>query len=306
MLRRSTGLLTVLGLLGLLGPGTGAAHADGGVVKCNGKGVCRLVAKDVVATAGRKGVDSAQAPADGSAVKSECYDSLNRNKPVPCHREGLGSWVNGMNCYFQPVDPPPPAGNPQWEGHAPEDGAVFDAYCPNNPNMTSRWFAQPPAGAAAVDPEQLALQAVEKMTLLGPDITSPRATGRYVVGVPMWMWVNQSATTYGPNTASASAGAVTVTATAKVTKIVWRMGDGATVTCAGPGTPYTGSAGMAESPTCGHVYAKTSAGVPGGKYEVTAMSTWTIDWQGGGASGQLTEMRQSEVQVAIGEVQVVR
>ncbi|WP_460120339.1 hypothetical protein [Streptomyces phaeofaciens] len=57
------------------------------------------------------------------------------------------------------------------------------------------------------------------MKLAGPDIASPRATGKYLVGMPMWMWVNQSATTYGPNTASASAGGVTVTATAKVSKI---------------------------------------------------------------------------------------
>jgi len=43
-----------------------------------------------------------------------------------------------------------------------------------------------------------------------------------------------------------------------------------------------------------------------GKHQVTATSTWTIDWQGGGAGGQLTEIRQTNVQVAIGELQVVR
>jgi hypothetical protein len=39
---------------------------------------------------------------------------------------------------------------------------------------------------------------------------------------------------------------------------------------------------------------------------VTATSTWTINWQGGGQAGQLTEVRQTNVQVAVGEVQVVR
>lgn len=156
------------------------------------------------------------------------------------------------------------------------------------------------------NPQELAQQAVDSMTLLGPAIASPRAAGKYTVGVPMWMWVNQSATTYGPNTASASAGGVTVTATAKVSKIVWTMGDGASVTCNGPGAPYQASEGMAESPTCGHVYSKTSAGAGDGKFPVTATSTWTIDWQGGGQAGQLTEIRQTNVQVAIGELQVVR
>ncbi|UVT14187.1 ATP/GTP-binding protein [Streptomyces thermocarboxydus] len=167
------------------------------------------------------------------------------------------------------------------------------------------WLADPPP-QETVDPAVLAQRAVDSMTLLGPDIASPRVAGKYTVGVPMWMWVNRSATTYGPNTASASAGGITVTATAKVSKIVWKMGDGASVTCNGPGTPYTSSQGMAESPTCGHVYSKTSAGAQNGKFPVTATSTWTINWQGGGQAGQLTQVRQTNVQVAVGEVQVVR
>ncbi|WP_235034835.1 hypothetical protein OHU34_03395 [Streptomyces sp. NBC_00080] len=141
------------------------------------------------------------------------------------------------------------------------------------------------------------------------DIASPRAAGRYLVGMPMWMWVNQSPTTYGPNTASASAGGVTVTATAKVSKIVWAMGDGAAVTCAGPGTPYTAAAGKSDSPTCGHTYSRTSADQAGGRYRVTATSTWTIDWQvttgGGGQAGQLTETRQTQLLIPLAELQVL-
>ncbi|WP_344076249.1 ATP/GTP-binding protein [Streptomyces crystallinus] len=167
------------------------------------------------------------------------------------------------------------------------------------------WLADPPP-QATVDPAILAQRAVDSMTLRGPDIASPRASGRYTVGVPVWMWVNQSATTYGPNTASASAGGITVTATANVSKIVWTMGDGSAVTCNGPGTPYVSSQEMAQSPTCGHLYSKTSAGAQRGKFPVTATSTWTINWQGGGQAGQLTEVRQTNMQVAVGEVQVVR
>ncbi|MFD8306711.1 hypothetical protein ACFV29_30855 [Streptomyces sp. NPDC059690] len=67
----------------------------------------------------------------------------------------------------------------------------------------------------AVDPETLAREAVDSMKLVGSDIASPRPSGDYVVGVPMWMRVNQSPTAYGPNTASATTGGVTVTATAR-------------------------------------------------------------------------------------------
>lgn len=213
-------------------------------------------------------------------------------------------------CVYKLADPQPPAGSLDWEGHEPGDGAVYEQTCgwegvDGDTIVRMVWLAEPPA-QETVDPAVLAQRAVDSMTLLGPDIASPRAAGKYTVGVPMWMWVNQSATTFGPNTASASAGGITVTATAKVSKIVWKMGDGDSVTCNGPGTPYQASEGMAQSPTCGHVYSKTSAGAKNGKFPVTATSTWTIDWQGGGQAGQLTEIRQTNVQVAIGELQVVR
>ncbi|MEY9988081.1 hypothetical protein ABIE67_000113 [Streptomyces sp. V4I8] len=215
---------------------------------------------------------------------------------------------NKRVCKYELVDPQPPAGSLDWEGHEPGDGAVYEQICGigDFTNTIARmvWLAEPPT-QETVDPAVLAQRAVDSMTLLGPDVASPRAAGDYTVGVPMWMWVNQSATTYGPNTASASAGGITVTATAKVSKIVWQMGDGSSVTCNGPGTPYQGSEGMAQSPTCGHMYSKTSAGTKSGKFPVTATSTWTIDWQGGGEVGQLTEIRQTDVQVAIGELQVV-
>ena len=213
-------------------------------------------------------------------------------------------------CVYKLADPQPPAGSLDWQGHEPGDGAVYEQTCgwggvDGDVIVRMVWLADPPP-QETVDPAVLAQRAVDSMTLLGPDIASPRVAGKYTVGVPMWMWVNRSATTYGPNTASASAGGITVTATAKVSKIVWKMGDGASVTCNGPGTPYTSSQGMAESPTCGHVYSKTSAGAQNGKFPVTATSTWTINWQGGGQAGQLTEVRQTNVQVAVGEVQVVR
>ncbi|KEG44358.1 ATP/GTP-binding protein [Streptomyces griseorubens] len=221
-----------------------------------------------------------------------------------------GDSENKNVCTYRLVDPQPPAGSLDWEGHEPGDGAVYEQTCgwgglDGDTIVRMVWLAEPPE-QETVDPAVLAQRAVDSMTLLGPDIASPRATGRYTVGVPVWMWVNQGPTTYGPNTASASAGGVTVTATAKVSKIVWQMGDGSTVACAGPGTPYKGSSGMVESPTCGHRYSTTSANASGDRYIVTATSTWAIDWQGGGQSGQLEEIRQSDVQVSVGELQVVR
>ncbi|MFE5191678.1 ATP/GTP-binding protein [Streptomyces sp. NPDC056628] len=221
--------------------------------------------------------------------------------------QASGSSGSAPKCTMKKMDPQPPPGSIFYEG---EGKVVYLRTCPdsdpNTPDNTVSVGVPPGEDPPTVDAEVLAQRAVDSMTLLGPDIASPRGFGKYTVGVPMWMWVNQSATTYGPNTASASAGGITVTATAKVSKIVWQMGDGASVTCNGPGTPYTSSEGMAPSPTCGHVYSKTSTGAQRGRFPVTATSTWTIDWQGGGQAGQLTEVRNTNVQVAVGEVQVVR
>ncbi|MGW2572688.1 ATP/GTP-binding protein [Streptomyces sp. NPDC001537] len=220
-----------------------------------------------------------------------------------------------QTCAVEKLDPQPPASDLVWNGHKPGDGAIYVRVCLSDAlgaaagaQVVPQVFWAAGAPAVNVDPEQLAREAVDKMLLAGPDIESPRAVGKYVVGVPMWMWVHESPTTYGPNSASASLAGVTVTATAKVSKIDWEMGDGSTVTCNGPGTVYAASYGKQDSPTCGHTYTRTSASQSGAKYAVTATATWTVNWQvnGGGETGQFTEVRQSHTQLAIGEVQVVR
>jgi hypothetical protein len=214
-------------------------------------------------------------------------------------------------CTVERLNPQPPAGSMFWGDKSPDDGAVYQRTCNTGPGGTpvsEHIVAAEAPEVPAVDPAVVAQQAVNKMKLAGPDIASPRATGTYIVGMPLWLWVNKSPTTFGPNTTSASAGGVTVTATAKVTRIVWEMGDGAAVACTGAGTPYTAAHGKQESPTCGYTYTQTSASQPAEKYTVTATSTWTVDWQvtGGDEEGQFTEVRQSQARVAIGELQVVR
>lgn len=102
------------------------------------------------------------------------------------------------------------------------------------------------------------------MLLTGPKIASPRASGTYTVGVPMWMWAGPSPTTFGPNTASATLAGGTASATANVSSSRWSTGDEKTVTCQGAGTKCKASYGMSKSPDCGHFY-RTSAQGPGGR-----------------------------------------
>jgi hypothetical protein len=180
-------------------------------------------------------------------------------------------------------------------------------------NVTNIDFVGAPVDGAApvpaIDPVVVAHQAVDSMLLEGPKIqTAPKQGAVGLVGLPVWLWSAQSPTTTGPNTASATAGTVTVTATAKVRSIVWTTGDGKTVTCAGPGTPYTPAYGKKPSPTCGHTYTRTSGAQPGAKYQLSATSTWDVEWQvqGTALGGEFTETRTSApAPLAIGEAQAV-
>ncbi|WUD70293.1 ATP/GTP-binding protein [Streptomyces sp. NBC_00510] len=228
-----------------------------------------------------------------------------QNVEVPCHLKDLGWW--SPNCYYQLADPQPPAGDPAWESHKPGDGAVYEAYCPDE-GPPIQWLQNPPPGmGGGVDPARLAQEAVRKLPIEGPDIgiaPAPDSKGG-TIGVPVWLWNTKGQATAGPSSASATAGAITVTATAHVSKIVWRLGDGGTVVCSAGGTPYKASYGLRKSPDCGYVYGSTSAWQPHGKYTVTATSTWQVHWVGGGQQGDLTTTRTSQVQIRIGELQVV-
>ncbi|MFE7037621.1 ATP/GTP-binding protein [Streptomyces sp. NPDC057621] len=291
---RAAALLGSAGLfaVGVPAPPVFAAPPDGG-------GVCRKHTDTWVSVCANDATQHA-----GSSAASSQPGHTRASKAVP------------PPCSVQRLVPQPPTNSVLWQGHQPGDGGVYTRICPvaasgsqavgglSMAAFDTFWAAAAPA--PAMDPRVLAQQAVDKMLLQGPDIDiSPRPGGTGLVGMPVWMAVDESQTTWGPNTASASAGRVTVTATAKVARVVWAMGDGSSVTCTGPGTVYRTSYGLKASPDCGHVYTRPSADTSGGTYTVTATSTWVIDWQGGGASGQLTEIRTSSVTVAIVESQAV-
>ncbi|MFJ8158469.1 ATP/GTP-binding protein [Streptomyces sp. NPDC094468] len=286
--RSRTGLLiqrltAVVGALALAP--AGAAYAGGGPDV--GAGKCQVIKFCVEAGSGDRS-------GDGHAGGTH---------------EGSHNADSEIDCKYTKVEPKPPAAHPAWKGADPKTHDLYFYGCTDGPEENPDGFVVVPTGqtpAPRIDPRELAEHAVDSMTLLGPDTASPRAAGAYTVGVPMWMWVNRSATTYGPNTASASAGGITVTATAGVSHIAWSMGDGSTVTCNGPGTPYVASAGMTQSPTCGHVYGRPSARSQNRTFPVTATATWSISWHGGGQAGRLTEIRQTTVRVSVGEVQVLR
>ncbi|MCP2338906.1 hypothetical protein FHU30_004263 [Actinomadura rupiterrae] len=122
--------------------------------------------------------------------------------------------------------------------------------------------------------------------------SSPRQDLLQLVHLPTWLWIDRSV--WHPYTATASVPGESVTATATPAQVAWVTGDGGSVTCHGPGTPYGQSGNpQAASPDCGHTFQVSSAGQPGEAYRVTATITWAITWAGGGQAGTLPPLTTS-------------
>ncbi|MEU4361765.1 hypothetical protein [Promicromonospora sp. NPDC023987] len=215
--------------------------------------------------------------------------------------------IDGQNClYVGLADPQPPKDRPIWDGH--DDGAIHTALCGANQRFgptidTQFWAAEAPEAPEPPDPAELAEQARAQMDLRAIDIgivpeDKPGSIG--IVGMPQWMWVeNPGEHTMGPITETATAGNFSVTATARVDKIMWNMGDGTTVTCVGSGTPYEDKYDIADSPDCGHRYTRQ------GEYNVTAISYWTLQWRGIGDVGTIEFTLEDSTDIVMGEAQVI-
>jgi hypothetical protein len=134
-----------------------------------------------------------------------------------------------------------------------------------------------------VDPTDLRDEAIDTLSLPFPTVaTNP--SGEQVVHIETWLWVDDDIWT--TQTKSVSAGGVTTTVTAAPTRVIWDLGNGDTVICDGPGTPYDPSVPSDEQATdCSYTYAHTSAGQPGDAYQATATIEWTVSWTVTGAPG---------------------
>lgn len=224
---------------------------------------------------------------------------------IPCSGPEGSVW-NGR-CYVGAPLPDQPESGPNGEA-IPTEGRWHTCYlAPGVEGPAQAWV---PVGTQVVDPVTVANRAIASMDLdpirigIVPE-SAPDRVG--LVGFPVWMWAEEpTERTYGPISRSASQGPVSVTATAKVARIVWDMGDGTKKTCAGPGTRYEDRYGKRDSPTCGYWYSKMSFRKPGGVYGVTATSHWVVEWSGGGQSGTIElDLTTDPLPIRIGEAQVL-
>nr|WP_237550430.1 hypothetical protein [Streptomyces sp. SID8354] len=175
------------------------------------------------------------------------------------------------------------------------------------PRVDGEEATNPKADAKEHVPVRVAVQrAVSQLKLPKPVIhTSPHEDFAQVVNVPTWMWVERG--TWGPVTTSAAVDGVEVTATARPRKAVWSMGDGGSVVCSGPGTPYSTRFGpKASSPDCGYTYRRASTSEPGKAFPVSVRVIWDVEWKGGGRTGVVPGLAMSaQRQLVVDEVQAV-
>jgi hypothetical protein len=150
----------------------------------------------------------------------------------------------------------------------------------------------------AVPPRELGQRAEQSITLPSPAIgVNPPAFS--VVNLATWLWVDPSI--WHPYSATASAGWASATATATPTSVTWQMGNGQSVTCDGPGTPYDAALPASDQATsCSYTYRESSAGQPSpngdpadASFYVTATVSWSVSWSGGGSSGVLPPLTTS-------------
>jgi len=189
------------------------------------------------------------------------------------------------------------AGTPAAGGTPVPGGAGGQEHGPGAggpPPVQNLLVGAPAAGA-------LAQVAVRYLRLPSPVISSsPGSAALQLTGLAVWLWVPPAE--WQPESQTAQVPGESVTATATPVSASWSMGDGGTVTCHGPGTPYSGGNPAAPSPTCGYTYVHSSAGQPGGAFTVTVTITWDITWTAaGGAGGALAPLHtvaQAEFRVA--------
>jgi hypothetical protein len=142
--------------------------------------------------------------------------------------------------------------------------------------------------AAPTVMDTAATQAADSISLPPPSIQMNPASFS-VVGLATWLWIDPAQ--WRSYTATASTGGVTASAVATPQTVTWDMGNGQSIACAGPGTPYDGST-SGKTSSCSYTYKESSAGQPSvdsnpndASYLVTATMNWTVTWSVLGSVG---------------------
>jgi hypothetical protein len=217
---RRLSVVAVVTSAALGGPLTGA-HANGGM----GSTLCDLT----------------------SCQQSAEYVDPPPATPGPAHKSGSRGPVCSETAFMTPL-----VGKVVNESKGDGPQVVYHEVCVLDGQPVASRLVEASRPSASVT-KSLAERAYKTLTMPKPEpVMSPAANIPQLAGLPVWLWLRPG--TWTPKSSTVSAGGVTVTATAVPQRVDWSMGDGSTVRCAGPGTPFsatTSTDGMAPSPDCG-------------------------------------------------------
>jgi hypothetical protein len=255
-------------------------------------------------------------------------------REVPCNIGQFGWYSQTYDCYFSATNYPPETPGVILPGdyNVGVPGTVYSAMCytashPDIPTDNYCFYCAPPGWhfpsqlvfltsqpdgyEGTPDPVPgLLVSAIEEMALEGPAIGTapPAGQGAGLVRLPVWLWNDVSGNNWG--TVSATAGpiaGISVVAEARATGIEWAMGDGNTVQC-DEGVAWEPGMNVL-SPPCGHAYSRASRHQPSGGYEISATTTWVLEWQTQGLveqrGGAFDLNATSTTTLQIDEIQVV-
>jgi hypothetical protein len=240
---------------------------------------------------------------------------------VPCELPILG-WWDGTQCYYREVGMATPL-DPGWDEHGPgslryERKCFLDAM-----NANGEWFGEPEEVVLPGRPDfeggeppvvlRLWMEAVNELMMRGPEIaTAPPLENAGLVRLPTWLWTETSPHTWPePDELTATAGPVAgewVTAWAHAEQIEWHMGDGSDpVTCEHAGTVWQPDLGAHPGDhECVHLYLRASRHEPDGVFEITAITTWHLEWEINGVwDGELRLQAATTTPYRVNEVQVL-
>ncbi|WP_371501025.1 hypothetical protein OG871_29750 [Kitasatospora sp. NBC_00374] len=304
-------VVCLVAAVGLLTAGLTPAMADdpsGEVNPCTVRDIC-VVVTEPGSTPG-PGPTGGGSGGGGGGVQTCSWNG----QQWPCWDDDLGWFSSSDGCYYRRSQPQPPAGDPSWAGHDPADGAVYEVNCRGVGGQLSTkpltFFPQAPGGAPPETPAQLGARAFAKIHFDAPELHAAPA-GTAVVGLPVWLWYTPTATTRGPQSATAKGPTLTATATATLKEVRWDTDDGAATTvCKDPGTPYQAGGDPNLQPSCGHVYTTGSARKSDHSYALTATLVWRVEITRSDTGGRINAFdyeRPTDVPLPlrVGEVQVL-
>jgi hypothetical protein len=280
VLKTAIGLVSGAAIIGMV-PGTGLAATVGS----DGPGGTVTVG---VGDGGSVG------PGSGPSSGGVAATGGSPGGPGGASAGGGSGWVcTSTKLLLNDLGGTPPGG--------PTPGSWYSVTCTNQSTggqvTQTEWIpnqTQSPAPISApapvANPYAVALQAERSMVLSRPNLQF-NPSGASVVNLPTWLWI--SAGLWHPYTVTATIGTVSATAVATPTMVTWSMGDGHTVTSAGPGTPFdTTRPASVQRTGCSYAYPVSSAGQPSpdgnpnhGSFTVQSTVSWSVTWTAQGASG---------------------